>query len=75
MVVFLNIFQPTGDKGGLEIIETSATPLIQALPDTDIQTPKPSRRRPLSSRIHEANRELLLDNNNDIDYDIDDDSS
>lgn len=55
---------PTGDKSDIDGIETPSTSLIKELPDTLIETRTPlaSRRRLLSSRISEINKEFLIDN-------------
>lgn len=61
---------PTGDKSDIDGIETPSTSLIKTLPDTlDTRTPLTSRRRLLSSRISEINKEFLIDNDDDDAYD------
>lgn len=53
----------TGDKSEIDGIDTPSTSLINTLPDTlDTRTPLTSRRRLLSSRISEINKEFLIDN-------------
>lgn len=74
-VLLLKIFHLTGEDCVLNSPETpgASTPLIQVRSDTDdnvIQSALASRRRPLSSRIRELNRELLLDN--DYEYEHED---
>lgn len=56
----------TGDKNDIDGIDTPSTSLIKSLPPDDdtfeLQTSITSRRRLLSSRISEINKEFLIDN-------------
>lgn len=54
----------TGDKNDSDGIDTPSTSLINDIPEPyDARTPLPSRRRLLSSRISQINKEYLIDNN------------
>lgn len=61
----------TGDKNDIDGIDTPSTSLIKSLPPDDdtfeMQTSLTSRRRLLSSRISEINKEFLIDNDTILD--------